>query len=53
MNYPRFKIGIDGFAYAVFFNSSDAWAYFEEHGGLITCFNGFENAVRLNRTLGL
>lgn len=44
---------LDGFFYAVFDDTDDAWNYFETNGGMIACFNGYENAVRLTETLGM
>jgi hypothetical protein len=53
METIKFRIGLSGFAYAVFRNTFDAWEYADRHGGYIACFGGFENAVQLNETLGM
>ena len=49
----KFAFGLDGFVYAVFKNTDDAWNYAESHGGYIACFNGYENAVSCFETLGM
>lgn len=48
-----FAFGYSGMLFAVFSSTDAAWAYAEETGGDIACFDGFENAVCCFETLGM
>ena len=47
-----FKQGNDGYFYIIFDDTDDAWSYSEVNGGCISCFDGYENAVRLHDLIG-